>query len=220
MKQVVGIYLAAGRGSRMGCDKLALPLGGMALGSHALFAAIRSPLQKTIVVSREETEVPSWIDPMFSMWPWNQRFQAAYCPSADKGQANSLRCGLKTALRTSPDADAVMVLLSDQPFVTTSMIAQLLAHYSETDAPFVAARRAGDDFPRPPIVIGRSLFPDLFEMKGDEGARRLLRDPSISGRFIDFGDPALFYDVDTKEQYDLIVNTENVSCANCKFIIE
>jgi molybdenum cofactor cytidylyltransferase len=201
MKQVIGICLAAGRSSRMGCDKLALPLGGMALGSHALYSAIRSALQKTIVISREDSVAPSWIDPKLRQWPWNQRWQAVYCPSADQGQARSLQCGLTAALCTSPDADAVMVLLSDQPFVKTSMIAQLLEHYSDTDAPFVAARRSGDAFPRPPIVIGRSLFPDLFELKGDEGARRLLRDPSIPGQFVDFDDPSLFYDVDTKEQF-------------------
>jgi molybdenum cofactor cytidylyltransferase len=205
MKRVVGIYLAAGLSSRMGCDKLALPLGGMALGSHALYAAIRSPLKNTIVVSREDCEAPSWIDPMLRQRPWSLRWRAVYCPLASQGQAHSLQWGLSEAIRRA--VDAVMILLSDQPFITPTMLFRLIEHYSRSNAAYVAARRLGCDYPQPPVIIDRQLFPELFKLQGDAGARRLLRNEAIPGHVVDFDDPALFYDVDTMKQYDLLKTT-------------
>jgi molybdenum cofactor cytidylyltransferase len=203
MKRVVGIYLAAGLSTRMGCDKLALPLGGMLLGSRALYAAIYSPLQKTMVVSREENDAPSWIDPVLRQWPWSQRWQAVHCPTATEGQAHSLQCGLSEAIDCA--ADAVIILLSDQPFITPAMLSCLIEHYSRSKVAYVAARRLGCDYPQPPVILDRELFPELFKLQGDAGARRLLRNEAIPGHVVDFDDPTLFYDVDTMKQYDLLI---------------
>ncbi|WP_376768611.1 NTP transferase domain-containing protein [Paenibacillus foliorum] len=43
-KNIFGIYLAAGQSSRMGSDKLRLPVGPMNLGNYALAAALNSRL--------------------------------------------------------------------------------------------------------------------------------------------------------------------------------
>jgi molybdenum cofactor cytidylyltransferase len=196
--RIAGIYLAAGRSSRMGCDKLRLPLGGTPLGSMALRAAVRSRLCAVVAVVREQG-VPCWADADLLGVPYGSRWSAVHCPDADRGQAHSLRAGLRE-VRKRHDPDAVMILLADQPFVTARMLDELILSYERRPAAFVASSYLGQR--QPPAILSRSLFADLMALSGDEGARRLLRRRDADGYSLAFRDPAWFYDVDTAEKYE------------------
>ncbi len=98
---------------------------------------------------------------------------------------------------------AAMVLLADQPFISTRMINQLIEqHRQNPDLLFVAATFSG--IARPPILFTSSIFPKLFQLQGDQGARQLLQHESAKGRFVHFSDPWAFFDVDTTADYQII----------------
>jgi len=201
MKRVVGIYLAAGKSSRMGADKLSLPLERETLGSRALRTAIQSQLECVIVVTRER-EIPSWVPKTLLKEPLCSKWNHVWCTNANLGQAYSIHCGLLAAQKYEPDA--IMILLADQPGITIEMLDGLLHHYESNTASYVASNHRGVQ--RPPIVFGHEWFEELAKLSGDEGARRLLRDNRAGGSQLVFDDPELFDDVDTKEQYYLIKN--------------
>nr|WP_113758077.1 nucleotidyltransferase family protein [Brevibacillus laterosporus] len=192
---IVGIYLAAGQSTRMGQDKLRLPLGPMNLGNYALAAALSSELDFVAIVSNDATA--DWIDSTFYQEPIHRKWSVYHCSEAYLGQAYSIRYGVRAA--QAMDAVAVMILLADQPFITKVMINELLFNYQAiTNIGFVASRY--DGLARPPVIFAQRMFPDLLRLQNDQGARQLIR-KETSGFYIDFTMPDLFMDVDTAEDY-------------------
>lgn len=194
----IGVYLAAGKSTRMGTDKLRLPLGSMSLGNYALAAALNSCLDYVWVISNDPKA--DWIDRTFYQDPIRRKWSLIYCTEARLGQAYSLRCGVQAAI--AMEARAVMILLADQPLITSEMINELLLRYQSdrvhSTIDFVAS--SYDGLARPPIIFDHRMFPDLQRLQGDQGARHLVR-KQTTGICIDFENPDLFMDVDTREDY-------------------
>lgn len=198
-KRIIAVYLAAGKSSRMGTNKLSLSLGKTTVGSFGLQAALQSMLHHVIVVTKAEDTL-NWIDPVFFSSGMRKRWTCIACPEDGKGQAYSLRCGLEEGKRMK--ADGIMILLADQPFVPAQMINDLIDGYeTHQNVPFVAANFRS--ILRPPVLFSPDLFPSLMRLEGDEGARNLLRRGAVmKGMSIEYMDERAFYDVDTKEDYE------------------
>ncbi|WJH32670.1 NTP transferase domain-containing protein [Paenibacillus sp. CC-CFT747] len=144
--RVFGVFLAAGRSRRMGRPKLELPFREGTLGSTALAAACGSALDGIFVITGD-TAAPAWLPQDWAAGPDRSRVHMVPCKDAEHGQAFSLRCGVEAALRHG--AEAVVVLLGDQPLLTSSAINRLLDEYhglsDEKGRPaFIAASRAGE----------------------------------------------------------------------------
>jgi molybdenum cofactor cytidylyltransferase len=195
---IIGVYLAAGQSTRMGSDKLRLPLGPMSLGNYALTAALNSWLDYVCVISNDV--VADWVDSTFYQDPIKRKWSVIYCPLARLGQAYSLRCGVQAAI--SMETKAVMILLADQPLITTEMINELLIrfHTDQANSNIDYAASSYDGLARPPVIFDHRMFPDLLRLQGDQGAKHLIRKEK-SGICIDFAIPDLFMDVDTEEDY-------------------
>jgi len=198
-KRIVGIYLAAGNSERFGKNKLCAQIGNYPLGSLALLTALKSQLDKIIVVTGETDEC-DWLSPSLSQSE-RKRWVEITCQDAFKGQSYSLQCGLRYAEKLH--AEAVIVMLGDQPLISATMINQLIETYHHRkdgeDITFVASTQS--DIICPPILFDSSIFTDLYRLGGDMGARYLIRNRKHEGCFIEFTNPLLFYDVDTWEDY-------------------
>jgi molybdenum cofactor cytidylyltransferase len=157
---------------------------------HVLEAASEGGCHQTVVVYAED-DVRRAVD---------SRAELAFNARAATGMASSLQVGLK-ALR--PEVEAAMVLLGDQPLVGSRTVATLLrAWRREGSRPAVAVSQ-GDDGWAPPVILSRELWPRLFELKGDAGARQVLH-----GRpeLLDIVPaPGRADDIDTPDDYDKIV---------------
>ncbi|MCR8631992.1 nucleotidyltransferase family protein [Paenibacillus radicis (ex Xue et al. 2023)] len=196
---IVGIYLAAGQSTRMGSDKLRLPVGPMNLGNYALAAALSSSLDYVLVVSKDaETD---WMDNRFYRDPIKRKWSVIYCSEAHLGQAHSLRCGVRAA--QVMEAAAVMIILADQPFITKEMMNELLNRF-ETNSSIGFVASSYDGLARPPVIFAQRMFPELLRLQNDQGARHLIR-KETSGICIDFANPDLFMDVDTAEDYRILL---------------
>ncbi|RDU37719.1 xanthine dehydrogenase [Neobacillus piezotolerans] len=199
--KIDGVYLAAGCSRRMGTDKRMLPLGGLPLGSIALKQALLSRLDFVFVVTRQGDRL-DWLPDWFVGTREHKRYVQVEC-DARKGQGSSLSSGIKKAAESG--ADAVMVLLADQPFVTFKIIDTLIDSFMAAPSPFVGALGPGGN-PMPPILFSSECF-SLFEnLEGDRGIRDLIRgELKAFGRAIEFKCPRLFIDLDTMEEYKAIV---------------
>jgi xanthine dehydrogenase accessory protein pucB len=195
---IIGVYLAAGQSTRMGSDKLRLPLGPMSLGSYALAAALNSSLDYVWIISSDVAA--DWMDSAFYRDPIHRKWSVIYCAEARLGQAYSIQCGIQAAI--SKETTAVMIFLADQPLITTGMINELIKHYQtgrvQNNIHYAAA--SSDGLARPPVIFNHRMFPDLLQLQDDQGARHLIRKDK-SGICIDFKNPDLFMDVDTVEDY-------------------
>ncbi|TMF84608.1 MAG: nucleotidyltransferase family protein [Chloroflexi bacterium] len=190
---VAGVVLAAGAASRMGSNKLLLDAGGQPLVCHVIEAASGGGCHHVIAVYAQKP-VKDAIG------------NSAVCvenPQAASGQASSLRVGL-TAV--PEDMAGALVLLGDQPLVGARTIEVILRAWRREGArPAVATSYNGrrEDW-RPPVLLDRSLWPELMTLEGDAGARQLLeKRPELVDTVHSTGRPD---DVDTPEDYAKIVH--------------
>ncbi|MBS4224045.1 nucleotidyltransferase family protein [Lederbergia citrea] len=192
---IIGIYLAAGNSRRMGKNKLALPTANGTVGSLALQTALTSSLEKVYVITKHNE--PDWLPREMAL---HEKCNLITCPSAQEGQSESLRCGILQAQKEK--ANAAIVLLADQPFITNKMIDDMITLMKEEPLiQFVAA--SYQHITRPPVLFSSFMFPTILEIKGDIGAKNLLRGEFFRhGKMLDFDDEKLFFDVDTVEDYD------------------
>lgn len=119
------------------------------------------------------------------------------CPDAGLGMAHSLVWG---AQQLPPACDAVIIALADMPFVKSSTIkaiAAALQNGAQIVVPVYQGQRGN------PVGFAKSLFVELQQLQGDQGARALLKSHSVFE--VDVDDAGILRDIDTPE--DLLPNT-------------
>jgi molybdenum cofactor cytidylyltransferase len=121
--------------------------------------------------------------------------QIVHNPDYPEGLAGSLKSGL---LALPPDTDAFVVCLGDMPLIEPAHIDRLIAAYDEAGSriiciPVHAGRRGN------PVLWSRRFIPEMLELTGDEGARRLLDTHPDSIAEVPIPSPAIHADFDTPE---------------------
>lgn len=191
--RLIGIYLAAGRSSRMGRSKLNLPVGNHYLGSMAFQASIESKLDTTIAITRKGDSL-QWLDPFSKSKGWGY----VECLEADLGQSSSLKVGVRAAEEMG--ASGVVVLLADQPFVTRGIINRLINELQISSASYISCSHKG--VLKPPVLFSKHLFPMLMNLTGDQGARAIIRGKMRGqGKQIEINNDIPFLDIDTEKEY-------------------
>lgn len=108
---------------------------------------------------------------------------------AAEGMGASLRAGAASA---SPDS-ALVVFLADMPDVPRHLAAELLEALdagADAAAPVCRSRRGH------PVAFAASLRPALLTLRGDDGAREVLRSLGDRLALIDTDDDGVLFDVD------------------------
>jgi molybdenum cofactor cytidylyltransferase len=197
-RKIVGVYLAAGGSRRMGTSKMSLELAeGVRLGGVALQQALNSELCRVVVVVREGDSL-DWLPASALAHMLQGRCQIAVCPDAESGMAHSLRTGIQTAKELG--AEGIMVLLADQPFIDGGMLLGLTNAFNElAGEDYIASGDKGQ--PKPPLIMGPSMWQAAASLEGDVGARSLFRSPLYRGRIIEAND-LHFMDIDTADRYE------------------
>jgi molybdenum cofactor cytidylyltransferase len=178
--------LAAGRGSRLGGDasKPLLEWRERPMVSWAVDAALDSGLRPVlVVVGYRGDEVRAALG--------GRDVQVVDNPDWDEGIASSLRAALAT-LTPMADVSGVCVGLADQPLIDPEVYRMLDAG---TGGGITAPTYAGE--PGNPVRLARSLWPEAMELRGDAGARMLMRDRVVD--WIDCTGTGSAADVDTLE---------------------
>jgi molybdenum cofactor cytidylyltransferase len=189
---VGAVILAAGAASRMGRNKLLLEVGEQALVRHVIEAASEGGCHVINAVYADEA-VRAAIG------------AAATCvlnPDSGRGQSSSLRVGLQSL---PEEIAGALVMLGDQPLVGARTVGILLRGWRREGArPAVAASYGDRGSWRPPVLLDRSLWPEVMSLNGDEGARQLFDErPELLDTVPAAGRPD---DVDTPDDYARIVH--------------
>ena len=187
---VSAVVLAAGGGRRLGRLKQLLPWGGRTMIEHVVDTVLASAVDEVVVVLGCQAEA---VQQALADRPVRGVVNTAW----EEGLATSLRAGLAAA---SPQAEAVLFVLGDQPRLTAQTIDRLLAHYRTTRCPIVVPvyrGRRGN-----PVLFARSLFPELLALQGDVGGRVLLEKQRADIAEVDVGSDEILLDVDTLEDYE------------------
>jgi molybdenum cofactor cytidylyltransferase len=181
------VVLAAGAGRRFGATKQLADLDGRPLLQHAVdIANAAEGLDRVVVVLGHDADsIRAAVD--------LGRAEAVVADGWREGQAASLRAGVQAAA----EAEAIVVLLGDQPRLAPDAVARVLGARGE----HAAVRARYGSVPGHPVVLERALFADLMRLRGDLGARDLLARHRVVD--VDMGpDHPAQVDVDTPEQLE------------------
>jgi len=183
--KVAGIILAAGESRRLGRPKQLLPLGEKTMLEHVVEVALSSPLQEVVVALGHRAE---------EIRPLLRGIKVVVNEEWPQGLSGSLRVGLEAL---SPQFEACLFFLADQPKVTPQLVDSLITRHRRTLAPIVAPRcrgRRGN-----PVLFARFLFPELLGLRGEEGGRSLIEKHRHLVEWVEVDSGDYFLDIDTLE---------------------
>jgi len=195
---VVGILLAAGRGTRFDSARLGAKLLARFDGEPvALRAArrLRDAVPHALAVIRPEWQRDAALGDLALQFEQAGVMPTA-CADADAGMGHSLAWGVRQAIAHF-DPDGILVALADMPAIRPGTYRRLLdAGLSDTSiiAPRHGAARGH------PVLFGRAHFAALQALAGDQGAGRLLRQHPVT--LLDVDDPGVSTDIDTPADLD------------------
>jgi molybdenum cofactor cytidylyltransferase len=147
---------------KSGSPKLLLHMpDGKSILAHALANALDlRPLCVVVVVRPDLPELLEALDSLPVVSVSNPRYT--------EGMGTSLAAGV-TAL--PDDAEAVLVLLGDEPEVSPDIVRTLVEAYLSNKAAITVPMYGGQV--GPPTLFSRELFADLAALQGDVGGRQL-----------------------------------------------
>jgi molybdenum cofactor cytidylyltransferase len=129
-------------------------------------------LERSVRVARE-----AGLHPVFGVVPPNLLVDPAPVgmilvvnEEAAEGMASSIRVGLGALTTTGLPVAGAIFLACDQPAVTVDHLRELAAGGSEVIASSYSGRKGI------PVYFPSTAFPTLFALRGDMGARYLVRD--------------------------------------------
>jgi CTP:molybdopterin cytidylyltransferase MocA/xanthine/CO dehydrogenase XdhC/CoxF family maturation factor len=186
--QIAGIILAAGMSSRMGQNKLTLPLEGKPLVRHAVQAALAGKLSPVIVVTGHDAQP---LKDALADLP----VQFAHNEAFAKGLSTSLRTGIAMV---PPGCEGAMVLLGDMPAISPELITRLAAAFDPAQSRTICVATARGERGHP-VIWGRRLFSDIEQLQGDAGARSLMALHADQVCEVEAGDGTPLVDIDTPE---------------------
>lgn len=182
--RIVGLLLAAGRGTRFGGDKLLANLAGECVGAAAC-RNLLAALPRVIAVVRPD-------DAALAAALGAAGARIVRCADADDGMGASLACGVHATM----GAAGWIVALADMPWIRPATIARVAGAVGEgalVAAPFHRGQRGH------PVGFGQACYGALAALAGDEGAKSVIAAHNDGVVRIDVDDPGVLRDVDTPE---------------------
>lgn len=189
------IILAAGNSSRLGQPKQLLAYNGTNLLKNTVERAKLVPNCEVIVVTGSNCKL---IEEQLDAAKINISYNADW----ESGMSSSIVKGLKDLLLISPDTEKCIISVCDQPFISNSVFESLLKNYHESGKGIVASAYA--QTLGTPVLFNKKYFKDLLELKGQEGAKKII------GKFMDDIVAVSFekgnIDIDTQEDYNRLIS--------------
>jgi len=161
-KHLYALVLAAGSAQRFGASKQLANHDGEPLVYRAMRLAESVCAERSILVAGSD---------------WQRVLQAASHlqgffirnESFDTGMAESIACGVRAV---TDIADAVLLLLADQPLISTAYLQQMMIAWNGSDSQIICSEFANTV--GPPAIFPACYFDELMSLEGDKGARSLL----------------------------------------------
>lgn len=165
MVTIPAIILAAGSSARLGTPKQTVSIGDETLLERTARVAAEADSDPLIIVLGANAETTSRL-----RFPENATL--VFNEAWGEGVASSIRAGLSKLLSFESEPEALLLLVCDQPAITAEHLREMKSHIAP-DRP-VASTYAGAI--GTPAIFPRRFFDALLALKGDVGARFLLRD--------------------------------------------
>lgn len=189
------LLLAAGSSSRLGRAKQLVAYKGQTLVHRSLQTAIEAGLGPIVVVLGARADA-------IGQELAGNNVHPVFNPEWEEGMAASIRCGVRHLQTVAPETAALILLVCDQPYITPGLLQSLVKAHTDTGKPIVTSAYAGTF--GPPTLFHKILFPELLQLTGDVGARRILKHHADEVEALPFAAGQL--DIDTDNDYQQMLS--------------
>lgn len=164
--KIAGLLLAAGGSFRLGRPKQLVEFEGKTLIRRAAEALLGAGCSPVIVVLGAEIERSA--NDLKDL-----PLAVTENPHWEHGMSTSIRHGIDTLRMLEPSANAVLISTCDQPKVSGEDLRGFVERFSNEPTAIIAAEY--DDLRGVPALFPAEMFETLRDLKGDKGARELIR---------------------------------------------
>ena len=183
------LILAAGNSSRLGSPKQLIEFEGKTLIERIIETAL-SISEEVLIVLGGNSEL---------ILPKLERFKdtisTVFNPDWQEGMGTSIRFGVEKLAKKS---DIILILLSDQPFISKVLLQNMLQTYASSQNSIVAC--VYNNALGVPMLFDKSVFPVLLKLGGDKGAKSFLHLYENKISLVEF--PEGIIDIDTLEDVE------------------
>src|SRR5260370_17709568 len=113
-----------------------------------------------------------------------------------QGMGTSLRKGLAAV---SLPVEGALIVLADQPFVRSSTLDQMIGYWRKSGPQILIPLYRG--FRGNPVLLDRSVFPELINLAGDIGCRAIFGAHTESIHKLAVEDVGVLLDIDSAEDW-------------------
>ncbi|GAA3573899.1 nucleotidyltransferase family protein [Snuella lapsa] len=186
------LILAAGSSKRMGTPKQLLPWGSTFLLGHIIQTVLPCYSGRvTVVLGSNHISIKKKIVTFPVNVVCNDKWHL--------GLGKSIACGIEHINQSKRDVDGVLIVLADQPFVTSEFLNTLVKNF-KPDEKVIVATSYGENQVGVPVIFDKNYFADLLELNDDKGAKHLLGKYKDAVRLMETTEDMV--DLDTKEVYE------------------
>jgi molybdenum cofactor cytidylyltransferase len=157
-KRIGAVILAAGGSSRFGQSKQLIRFRGQSFVRRIIDAACKAGCSPVVVViASDDEKLRRELDRAGVVMVPNQQWQ--------RGIGSSIRCGIEALINGSPDVEATVLLVCDQPAVDARVIQRLIALRETTGKNIVVSSYAD--------TLGVPVFRSCFHSVITQARNRL-----------------------------------------------
>jgi molybdenum cofactor cytidylyltransferase len=186
---VTAVVLAAGMSRRMGAPKQLLRMEGKTILGCTLENVRKSAADEIILVlgfaaDAVENEISTG------------DIKVVRNNSYQQGMGSSLRTGLAAL---SLKANAALIVLADQPFVRAATLDKLIECHQASKPQIIIPMYKG--FRGNPVLLDRSVFPELKDLSGDVGCRAIFGNHAKNIHKLSVEDAGILLDIDNQDDF-------------------
>jgi molybdenum cofactor cytidylyltransferase len=187
---VSAVVLAAGMSRRMGSPKQLLRIGGETILERTLRNVRASNVSEIVLVLGHAAES---VEKTIATGD----LKIVRNPDYQQGMGTSLRAGVAAA---DAAAHAALIVLADQPWVVSETLNRLIASHQESKQQIIIPMYRG--FRGNPVLLDRSVFPEVQALEGDVGCRAIFGDHTENILKLEVDDPGILLDIDSRDDLD------------------
>jgi molybdenum cofactor cytidylyltransferase len=191
-KKFAIVLLAAGKSSRLGQAKQLLKVEGNSLIKRAALISLAVSDKVVVVTGAQQKEIEEELSDLNLIISFNKNYE--------EGIASSIRLGVLTAQEQFPDIEAVIIIVCDQPYISSTLLHQIIEEAKQTAKPIVACSYKNTF--GTPVFFSRKYFSYLLHLAGDHGAKKIIQNHLDDVAAINF--PEGDIDIDTMDDYKTI----------------
>jgi molybdenum cofactor cytidylyltransferase len=190
------LILAAGSSLRFGSAKQLVQYNEKTLLQHVIDEAVLAGAEPVIVVTGANADEVSKV-------VRNAKAHIVLNTNWQQGMASSIVIGIRILI-AHKETDKVIIAVSDQPYVTSSLFEKLYQTQAESDQPIVACAYA--DTIGTPALFTQKYFDDLLNLQGEQGAKKILKENKQHTAIVQFPEGAI--DIDTPADFEDLINKQ------------